>query len=276
MLKERLITAVLLALALLGLIFYAAGNWFNFAIAIVVAIAAWEWANMSGLSAQWQRVLYTLFIVIGIIGCAVYVGLFNSAQFAIDEVRNVMLAAGVFWAIALLWVQSYPGSSVIWGRTWSRALMGVFVLIPTWLAFVFLRSEPNGEWLIILLVGIVACADVGAYFFGRAFGKRKLSLAVSPGKSWEGFWGGFACCLVLALGLNFYFDSGGILIAIIAPVALVSVLGDLLESMVKRNCGIKDSSNLLPGHGGIMDRVDSLTAAAPIFALALIVSGWKF
>lgn len=276
MLKERLITAVLLALALLGVIFYAANNWFNFAIAIVVAIAAWEWANMSGLSAQWQRVLYALFIVVGIIGCAVYVGLFDAAQFAIDEVRNVMLAAGVFWAIALLWVQSYPGSSVIWGRTWSQALMGVFVLIPTWLAFVFLRSEPNGEWLIILLVGIVACADVGAYFFGRAFGKRKLSLAVSPGKSWEGFWGGFACCLVLALGLNFYYDSGGILIAIIAPVALISVLGDLLESMVKRNCGIKDSSNLLPGHGGIMDRVDSLTAAAPIFALALIVSGWKF
>jgi phosphatidate cytidylyltransferase len=276
LLKERLITAVLLALALLGVIFYAANNWFNFAIAIVVAIAAWEWANMSGLSAQWQRVLYALFIVVGIIGCAVYVGLFDAAQFAIDEVRNVMLAAGVFWAIALLWVQSYPGSSVIWGRTWSQALMGVFVLIPTWLAFVFLRSEPNGEWLIILLVGIVACADVGAYFFGRAFGKRKLSLAVSPGKSWEGFWGGFACCLVLALGLNFYYDSGGILIAIIAPVALISVLGDLLESMVKRNCGIKDSSNLLPGHGGIMDRVDSLTAAAPIFALALIVSGWKF
>ena len=276
MLKERLITAVLLALALLGVIFFASNSWFNFIIAIVVAIAAWEWANMSGLSAQWQRVSYATFIFIGIVVCANYVHLFDRYQFAIDEVRNVMLAAATFWAVALLWVQSYPGSSVIWARAWSRALMGVFVLIPTWLAFVFLRSEPNGEWLIILLVVIVACADVGAYFFGRAFGKRKLSLAVSPGKSWEGFWGGFACCLVLALGLNYYFESGGALIAIIAPVALVSVLGDLLESMVKRNCGIKDSSNLLPGHGGIMDRVDSLTAAAPIFALALIVSGWKF
>ncbi len=276
MLKERLITAIVLALALIGIIFYASLNWFAFAIAVVVSIAAWEWANLAGIQKQWQRIVYALSMFIGVVVCANYVGFFHTGGFLVAETRSVLLVAGAFWAIALLWVQSYPGSGVIWGRGWAMALMGYVVLLPTWLAFVFLRFEPNGEWLIILLVVIVACADVGAYFVGRAFGKRKLAVEVSPGKSWEGFWGGFVCCLLLAIGLNYSYESGGVLIAIIAPVALVSVLGDLLESMVKRQRGIKDSSNLLPGHGGVMDRVDSLTAAAPIFALALILTGWKF
>jgi phosphatidate cytidylyltransferase len=129
--------------------------------------------------------------------------------------------------------------------------------------------------LILLIVAVVASADIGGYFTGRAWGKHKLKPAVSPGKTWEGFAGGVAANILLALVLWQVTGSNlVILLAIILPTSLVSVLGDLLESMVKRHRGIKDSGALLPGHGGVLDRVDSLTAAAPVFALALLASGW--
>lgn len=275
MLKQRIITAVILAILLLGALFFAPAQQFDALIALVVFIAAWEWANMSGFSQQGQRILYALVTMACVAGTACYSGYASDAGLSREALKTVFGLACGWWAVALLWVQSYPGSGVLWGRRWSTALMGLLVLVPTWVAFMFLRSEPQGAWLILLLVAIVAAADIGAYFVGRAIGKRKLALAVSPGKSWEGFWGGFATCMLLALGLSYWLDTGMVLLAIVAPVALSSVLGDLLASMVKRQRGIKDSSNLLPGHGGFMDRVDSLTAAAPVFALAIVLSGWQ-
>ncbi|GAA5315401.1 MAG: phosphatidate cytidylyltransferase [Candidatus Pelagadaptatus aseana] len=275
MLKQRIITAVILAALFLGVIFLAPLQQYAQVISVVVAIAAWEWANMSGFKAQWQRVLYAIGILLLAMVAAGYNGYYETGVFSGEELLSVFGAAGIWWAVALLWVQSYPASAVLWGRRWTRAIMGVFVLVPTWLAFIFLRTQPNGEWLIILLVVIVAAADVGAYFVGKNFGKRKLAVHVSPKKSWEGFWGGFALCLLLATGFCYWAGEGYQLVAIVAPVALVSVLGDLMASMVKRERGIKDSSNLLPGHGGFMDRVDSLTAAAPIFSLAILLTGWE-
>jgi len=158
--------------------------------------------------------------------------------------------------------------------------MGVAVLLPTWLALSYLRNLPNGAWLLLMLVALVAIADIGAYFFGRRFGKAKLAPAVSPGKSWAGFWGGLACSVSFMAAL-WYFWPGGMpvslpaMLVLAAITSLASVLGDLLESMVKRHRGIKDSSQLLPGHGGVMDRVDSLTAASPVFALGLMSVGWQ-
>lgn len=127
----------------------------------------------------------------------------------------------------------------------------------------------------LLIVAVVACADIGGYFAGRRWGKRKLAPAVSPGKTWEGFLGGV--CFNFLLSLVVWGLVGGnyfMLLAIILPASLASVLGDLFESMLKRHRGIKDSSALLPGHGGVLDRVDGLTAAAPVFALALLSTGW--
>ncbi len=281
MLKQRIITAVILALLFLGGLFSLSGGGFALAIALVVMVAAWEWANMAGYSAQWQRVLYALFVGGVVAASAHYTGflLFDSFELGslqLERVRTLLIAACTWWAVALLWVQSYPASAVLWGRKLLKGLMGLLVLVPTWLAFVFLREEPQGQWLILLVILVVACADVGAYFTGKAFGKRKLAIHVSPGKSWEGFWGGFTCCILLALVIGFGFNIGGwMMLAIIAPAALASVLGDLLESMVKRQRGIKDSSQLLPGHGGVLDRVDSITAAAPVLALAVLLTGWQ-
>jgi phosphatidate cytidylyltransferase len=121
---------------------------------------------------------------------------------------------------------------------------------------------------------VVVLADSGGYFVGRKFGKRKLAPAVSPGKTWEGFFGGFFTNLVVALVVIGVSDiAWQWVLAIIIPTSLISVLGDLLESMVKRHAGVKDSGTLLPGHGGIMDRVDAMAAAAPVFALAYIAIG---
>jgi phosphatidate cytidylyltransferase len=275
LLKQRIITAVILAALFLGVIFFAPLQQYAQVISIVVAIAAWEWANMSGLKALWQRVGYAVGVLLLAMIAAGYQGYFETGAFTGEELMSVFGIAGIWWAVALLWVQSYPSSAVLWGRRWTRAVMGLFILVPTWLAFIFLRTQPNGEWLIIALVVIVAAADVGAYFVGKSMGKRKLAVHVSPKKSWEGFWGGFVFCLLLATGFCLWAGEGYAFVAIVAPVALVSVLGDLMASMVKRERGIKDSSNLLPGHGGFMDRVDSLTAAAPIFALAILLTGWK-
>ncbi|WP_338036112.1 phosphatidate cytidylyltransferase [Halomonas binhaiensis] len=141
--------------------------------------------------------------------------------------------------------------------------------MPTWIGFNVLRDS-GGVWLLFVLL-LVWCADTGAYFFGRAFGKRKLAPKVSPGKSWEGVLGGMGVTAFLAVIFSLWqsLDLGAtiVLVVVTLGVTLTSVLGDLLESMLKRHRGLKDSSQLLPGHGGILDRIDSLTAAVPVFAL---------
>ncbi len=281
MLKLRLITAAVLLSVFFAVLFLLPWSGFILFVSIVVVIGAWEWANLSGFQSFVQKMVYTLFTVIVIIGVAFYTGLFNAITASIPiletAVRNVLIVAGIWWAIALLWVQGFPSSAILWGSRWVRAIMGWLVLVPMWLAVIYLDQLAQGPMMIILLLATVVIADTGAYFFGRAFGKRKLAVAVSPGKSWEGFWGGLLCCGLLAVAVTAYKDfSHWITVLIILLVtALSSVLGDLLESMVKRYRDVKDSGRILPGHGGILDRIDSITAAAPIFVLALLLSGWS-
>lgn len=277
MLKQRIVTAIILAALFLAALFVLPVPLFALFMATVVLIAAWEWGNMAGFGLLWQRVLYVVVAAATLWGCSEYMALTATLGLSTDKLKHLLLIGCCWWALALLWVQSYPQSAILWGSRWLRAVIGLVVLAPTWAAFVYLRSLEGGPWLILLVVAVVACADIGGFFFGSKFGKRKLAPAVSPGKSWEGFWGGFACNTLLALGMGVVLggDAWWVLLAIILPTSLASVLGDLLESMVKRQRGIKDSSQLLPGHGGVLDRIDSLTAAAPVFALALLVSGWR-
>jgi phosphatidate cytidylyltransferase len=274
MLKQRVITALVLTAIFLSALFYLPVQGFALFAAAVVLIGAWEWSNLSGYPRVWQRSLYVVLVGVLLWLCAHWVGVF-AQQPETDAYRSLLLIGCGWWAFALLLVQGYPSSAILWGAAPLRALMGLLVLVPTWVAFSFVRSQDNGAWLILLIVAVVAFADIGGYFAGRAFGKHKLKPAVSPGKTWEGFLGGVLANLVLSLVL--WLVLGGNYwgyLAIILPTSLVSVLGDLLESMVKRHRGIKDSGVILPGHGGVLDRVDSLTAAAPAFALALLASGW--
>jgi phosphatidate cytidylyltransferase len=277
MLKQRVITAIILTIVFLSALFGLPSQFFPLFIGAVVLIGAWEWANLSSCGAVWQRLAYVVFIAAILMFVCWAIGFCTVEQqgFNLAVVKSILIVAVGWWALALLLVQGYPTSAILWGHPLLRLLMGVLVLVPTWLALVYVRFQPQGAWLVVMIAGIVAAADIGGYFTGRKFGKRKLAASVSPGKTLEGFAGGLVANLVLGALIAYFTGSNiGLLLAVIIPTSLFSVLGDLLESMVKRHAGVKDSGVILPGHGGILDRVDSITAAAPVFALALLASGW--
>ena len=276
MLKQRVITALVLAIIFIVALFGLPAGYFSFFVGAIVLIGAWEWACLAGFPARWQRALYALFILVVLLLASFYLGFEGEASpnLNADAIRELLIAGCIWWAIALLLVQGYPSSALLWGHKILRLLMGLLVLIPTWVALVYVRQQEAGAWLVLLLMLIVAMADSGGYFAGKRFGKHKLASAVSPGKTWEGFAGGFIANCVLALILSLTLELSLLLmLVLVVPTSLVSVLGDLLESMLKRQAGIKDSGTILPGHGGILDRVDGVTAAAPVFALALLASG---
>lgn len=285
MLKQRIITASVLAAIFLLALFFLPVSWFSGFIATVVLIGAWEWSNLSGLQKLSARVFYLLLQTLLMALLALYMGLLPlgtplepaSAAQASGRFAQVLTVGCTWWAVALLWVQGYPSSGLLWGQPAMRALMGFFVLLPAWAALSYVRLQADGAWLIVWIMAIVAAADIGGYFVGRRFGRHKLAPKVSPGKTWEGFVGGAGANVLLGLGVCAVTGSALVgTLVLVLPTALVSVLGDLLESMLKRERGIKDSSALLPGHGGVLDRVDSLTAAAPVFALILIMSQRPF
>lgn len=278
MLKQRVITALILSALVLAALFLLPFSWFALAVAAAFGIAAWEWSNFAALRGA-LRYGYVVLLVLSMGLCWYWIGFGQVLAVGLAERTSViMLIAALWWLLAIFFVATFPSSAQRWARPVLQALMGVLVLVPAWLALVFLRSQPHGEWLIVMMVVTVVCADTGAYFVGRRWGKKKLAPAVSPGKSMEGLYGGMASSAVFALILVFTISGGSPnfwLLAVILPTSVVSVFGDLLESMMKRQRGIKDSGTLLPGHGGILDRFDSITAAAPIFALAYLITPWR-
>ena len=277
MTKQRVITALILAPIMVVGIFFLPLKPFAIFIAIIATLGAWEWANIAGYQKNWSRIFYAFFV---------FVCLYISARFLRihPEWKIWFLGAGtLWWTIAFALVKKYPGGTDIWNARAIRAFLGLAVLIPMWVGFMHLKLEPHSSLLIIYVMLVVWGADTGAYFAGRKWGTTKLAPHVSPGKSWAGFWGGFATTLALAVFACWYVHSqiqpldmmGTIKILAITMVTMViSVLGDLVESMMKRHRGIKDSSSLLPGHGGVMDRIDSMAAAVPIFAFMMMLLDW--
>lgn len=264
MLKQRLITAAILApLALLG-VFGLPFSGFVYLMDAVILVAAWEWANLSGYQATKERWTYVL-----VAGVLVAIAHYYQPSISSDLVLQF---AVLFWCLALYAVMRYP---VIfgWGSRFARALIGFVVLLPCWFAFVSMKAADGGDLLILLLFLLVWGADVGAYFAGKRFGRTKLAADVSPGKTREGLYGGLLACLLIAVSyaliLGYELPQLILLMVLAFITGLISVLGDLFESMLKRHRGIKDSSQLLPGHGGVLDRIDSLTAAAPLFVLGM-------
>ena len=179
----------------------------------------------------------------------------------------VLWVALAWWGLALLWIVRYPTPVPVV----LAALAGVLVLVPFWLAMVSILRIPNqGPVLTLLALCVVSAADIGAYFSGRRFGRLKLAPQVSPGKTWEGLIGGVLLAgLAAAAGAVLLDLPAMVMLPTGLGVAVLSVVGDLTESMFKRNVGAKDSGHLVPGHGGVLDRLDSITAAMPLFALAL-------
>lgn len=274
MLKQRIITGLILAPLVLCGVFLLEPIHFSWFFAAILTIAAWEWANLSSLTTQVVRVTYALLIAALLLKVIPHI-----------SVAWVLTVSVMWWIIASLLVMTFPGSSKYWKNPGVGVLLGLVVIIPMWKALVFIRDASftpiesfNPLLLVLYILLLVWAADVGAYFSGKAWGKSKLAPNVSPGKSWAGAWGGIAAAMLLGvvtsylMGLSFSMSIQFLVITVIT--AMISIIGDLTESMFKRVRGIKDSSALLPGHGGVLDRIDSLLAAIPVFVFLLMSLGW--
>jgi phosphatidate cytidylyltransferase len=225
-------------------------------------IGAWEWAGLARLGSA-ARIGYAAACAAAMVAALLWAGP--------DAAWAILLVALAWWVLAFIAVLTYPRNFAMT----SVAIVGFVVLLPSWFLFARLHgSGPNGPALAMTVLAIVWAADVGAYTFGRLFGRVKLAPAVSPGKTWEGVSGGVLAAAAASWGAAAWIGlPGGALVGIGIATALVSVIGDLAVSVVKRNVGLKDTGTLLPGHGGVMDRIDSLTAAIPVFVLGIRAAG---
>lgn len=273
MLKQRVLTALVLAPLTIWAIFSLPETGFIILLLAIFSVAAWEWSRLSGLTQPGARLFYVV-VLFALMGAA---GFASSSQPVV--VDGLYLAIALLWILALFGLFYYQSHEVTRsGFNFFKLLVGAGVILGPFAALLVLRHrDPFGpQWVLYLLL-LIWVADSGAYFAGRAFGKHKLLYNVSPGKSWEGVAGGLAGCLILALIAGWWFKltmpgyAWFVLISLV--VVLFSVAGDLVESLFKRQAGVKDSGHILPGHGGILDRIDSLTAAAPVFAGGLYLVG---
>lgn len=257
MLKARLVTGVILIATFLVAVFYAPEKLWWLLVAVVMLIAAAEWAKLAGLTTS-QAMAYVALTVLFAASAFWYPGYFSRAI--------IYGAAAAFWLIAApLWLARRwnPKNTVVVAAT------GWLVLIPTALALIDLRKGGGG--FMLALMATVWIADTAAYFAGRRFGKHKLAPQISPGKTWEGVAGAFAAVMIYAVGLIVALHYNvGFALALLLLVPL-SIVGDLFESWIKRRAGAKDSGHILPGHGGVLDRIDGLTATLPLAAGALLL-----
>ncbi|CAG4886689.1 phosphatidate cytidylyltransferase [Paraburkholderia gardini] len=273
MLKTRVITALVLLAVFLPVTFFAPVGAFGALIAFVVVFAAWEWARLLKLGGA-GPVVYALIAAVALVAS-------TKLGTGVDEPRPLFQAASVFWVLVGPFV--LLRKPMLAQGAWRGFLLvaGLLVFVACWHALVAARMA--GVPFVLSLLLVVWLADIGAYFSGKAFGRHKLAPAISPGKTWEGALGGWVAVLAVAIAAvavhafeptlySALLERHGALRALIALTVLVifSVVGDLFESMLKRQAGVKDSSGLLPGHGGVLDRIDALL---PVLPLAMLLLG---
>lgn len=258
-LLQRVLTAAWILPLLLGTLFLAPLSATLVAVAAAILVSAWEWAAFLGWTSTSRRCVYV----------ALMAAAMAAADFWVpDSGRGVFLGlALVWWLIAFLWILRFPLGI---GRV-ATGIAGVAVLVPVWVGIAtLLRTDSAGPGFVLLVLAIVWGADIGGYFCGRRFGRIKLAPNVSPGKTWEGAIGGMLLAAVAAaVGATLVELPLDAFVPIGLAVAAISIVGDLTESMFKRNAGLKDSGHIFPGHGGMLDRLDSIAAAVPVYCLGL-------
>lgn len=269
MLRARILTGLVLIVLILGALFLLPDAGWALVLAALVAVAAWEWGGLAGLAGS-RRAAYCA--AVGAAGAVLLVMLLPDSD--VPAARET--APFLYWGAAVFWALLCPaviaGRLALGGRA-LKAALGLLVLLSTAAAMFELRSR--GAELLLGFMAVIWISDTAAFFAGRRFGRRKLAPTVSPGKTWEGVAG--AVLAVGAYGLAWgawgLGRRGGALAAFITlllALAVLGILGDLLESLLKRQAGVKDSGKILPGHGGILDRIDALTAALPVAALVAL------
>jgi phosphatidate cytidylyltransferase len=264
MLRQRVITACVLALIALWVVLKLPAAGFGAVLLAVLLLCAWEWAGLAGLAQPRGRLLYGGLVLAPILAVWPLTG---RAAF----MAGLMVPVFAAWCGVLVWLWRYAEWPEHPDRPFAVGAAGVAALAAAWAALMGLRHE-FGPGHVLFLLMLIWVADIGAYFAGRRWGRRKLAPTISPGKTWEGVWGAAAATLAFALigaaALGVGARWPGFVVICIITVGF-SIVGDLFESMLKRRRGVKDSGSLLPGHGGVLDRLDSLIAAAPVFLL-----GW--
>ena len=268
MLRSRIITAVILLLLLLLVLFALPNSWWAGVVVLMVMQGVVEWSKLSRLS----RAGTFFYAALTLLLMAVFI--WFDAQHNAARLPHLL----IYTVSAVLWLIVVPLWMMMGLKVENRLLMcltGWAVLLPTGLAMMDLRSV--SPWLLLLAMSLVWVADIGAYFTGRRYGKHKLAPGISPGKTWEGVAGAVLCASIYALAVWYALTSK----FVVPPVALVlpavfcwvalAVMGDLFESLIKRQAGVKDSGALLPGHGGLLDRIDALTSTLPLAAMAILI-----
>ena len=253
--KQRIVTAII-ALAALGIVLFVVPDIMaRVIIGLLILAGAWEWSGFLGRSGFMARLSYVA--MIGVI-------LVSIPLFFAEYARQILLIGLVWWFVALIWTFFFPTripAAIRW-------LCGILVLVPLYVALILLYTADPTILLFALL--IVWVADSGAYFAGKTMGRVKLAPRISPGKTWEGVIGGLIAVVILTLARSLWVDTDlSVFVPFCLAVATLSIVGDLTVSMFKRTAGLKDSGTLFPGHGGILDRIDSVAAAAPLFAFGL-------
>jgi phosphatidate cytidylyltransferase len=265
-LKQRVLTAMVLLPLLLAAAFYLPAIGWQALTCVPIALGADEWARLAGYRAR-ARIAFIGALLASCVGFIAAFATNAYAAYAVALARLLFVAALLFWALAVpLWLHRHwrPPHRFVF------AVVGWIVLVPAWLAAAFLQRLP---WLFLAVLLVVWVADTAAYFSGRAFGRHKMAPRISPGKTWEGAIGAFAAILLYGAGASFVLQPAAnayhrvATLLFVVALTVLSIFGDLLESWIKRGAGAKDSGSLLPGHGGVLDRIDSLTAGLPFAAL---------
>lgn len=267
-LRSRLLTAAVLGGALVLCVLFGSPGTLAAVLGVFLALAAYEWAALCG----WPRAGALAFVVGTLLLAAGLWGVTGSGAMQ----QLVLLPAVAGWGVAgFVIVQAERGRDLLPRRPLALVMLGWWALVPLWLSLLWLQAA--GPALLLALLALVWLADSAAYFTGRRYGRRKLAPRVSPGKTWAGCAGALlAAPLVAAVAGGFEGYRGAALVGfgmLCLATVVASVAGDLFESLLKRRAGVKDSGRLLPGHGGVLDRIDSLTAAAPLFYWGLTVLG---
>lgn len=246
--------------------------WFGIMLLVFVILGAWEWGGVLGLSRYTGRIGYCC-LVLSLMALA---WLFLESQVFLWTLLNL---TGIYWCCVLIWLWRYAANPKIRDPVLIWELVGLITLVMPWVALMGLRSAPTfGSSYVLFLMFLIWIADSGAYLAGRRWGCHKLAPQISPNKTREGAYGALIATSLFAIGgatvLGFESVQQPVFIIICVVTVMFSIAGDLFESMFKRQYGVKDSGSLLPGHGGVLDRMDSLTAAAPIFLLGLQGLSW--